>query len=443
MTAVEKRRLPRRLVPRRAPLGRDFGRFWLGQTVSALGSSFTRFALPLLVFRLTGSAMSLATALAAGFLPYPLLGLLLGAWSDRLKRRRLMIRTDVARAAVIATVPALAAAGALSVWWIYGVAFAQTTLSILFDAGRSAALQRLVASDSLVAANGRLQAGSACVELAGPPLVGAAVLVLPLAGVLVADAASFLVSALSLATIGADFGGGAERAARRLRAEIGEGLRCALARPEIRNVALMLAAATFLYAPASAELVLFGKERLQASDSELGLLFGAGSLGSLLFALLAPVLTRRLGFAVRTFGVAALKGLLLIGFAAAASFWLGAAIWLLVLGFGTLFSISSEAQLQTLVPNELMGRVRSTVTVLSWSLIPIGTLLGGLLVEASGRPRLLYALAGGGITLVALCFLALSARRLPSLLAPARPARTEPEPSRGAAGGGTVALDEG
>jgi MFS family permease len=417
-------------------LGRDFGRFWLGQTISALGSSFTLFALPLLVFRLTGSAMSLAATLAAGFAPYPLLGLVLGAWSDRLDRRRLMIRADVARALVIATVPALAAAGALSVWWIYGVAFVQTTLSILFDAGRSAAVQRLVPPQSLVAANGRLEAASAFAQLVGPPLAGAVVLVLPLATVLVADSASFLVSALSLVAIGTGFGGGErEPGRRRLRAEVAEGLRCLLANPAIRNVALMLALATFLYAPASAELVLFAKQRLEAGDSQLGLLFGAGSLGSLLFALLAPALTRRLGFAARTFGVAALKGLLLIAFAVTASFWLGAALWLLVLGFGTVFGISSEAQLQTLVPNQLMGRVRSTVKTLSWSLIPLGTLLGGLLVETTGRARLLYALSGAGIAAVALCFLALSARRT------RRPAAEVRSPQTAASG--TVALDEG
>ncbi|MGZ4386822.1 MAG: MFS transporter [Gaiellaceae bacterium] len=404
----------RAAIDRRDALGGDFRRFWLGQSVSALGSSFTLFALPLLVFRLTGSAMGLAAALAAGFLPYPLLGLVIGAWSDRVDRKRLMIRADVARALVIATVPLLSAAGMLSVWWIYAVAFAQTTLGILFDAGRSAAVQRLVARDQLVVANGRLQAAFAAMQLAGPPLAGAAVFVLPLASVLLGDAASFLVSALSLTLVRADFGGReGRREKRRLRTEIGEGLRCVLANPRIRNVSLMLAVATFLYAPASAELVLFAKQRLHAGDSELGLLFGAGSLGSLVFALLAPLLARRLGFAARTFGVAALKGVLLMTFAVVGQFWLGAATWLLVLGFGTLFGVSSEAQLQELVPNELMGRVRSTVTALSWSLIPVGTLLGGLLVETTGSVPLLYASAGAGIAAVATLFLVLSAERAP------------------------------
>ena len=100
-----------------------FGRFWLGQTISNLGSSFTLFALPLLVFKLTGSPLNLGVSLAMSYLPYLLFGLVIGAWVDRVDRKRLMIATDLARAAVIATIPLLAAVDQLSVGWVYGVAF--------------------------------------------------------------------------------------------------------------------------------------------------------------------------------------------------------------------------------------------------------------------------------------------------------------------------------
>jgi MFS family permease len=78
-------------------LSGDFGRFWLGQTVSNLGSSFTFFALPLLVFKLTGSPINLGLATAFEFVPYLLFGLVIGAWVDRVDRKRLMIATDLGR----------------------------------------------------------------------------------------------------------------------------------------------------------------------------------------------------------------------------------------------------------------------------------------------------------------------------------------------------------
>src|SRR5207248_5019721 len=92
----------------RPPTSLDFGKFWVGQTISNLGTSFTQFALPLLVFKLTGSALNLAITTAATFLPYLLFGLVIGAWVDRVDRKRLMIATDIARAAVIASIPLLA-----------------------------------------------------------------------------------------------------------------------------------------------------------------------------------------------------------------------------------------------------------------------------------------------------------------------------------------------
>ena len=88
-------------------LNSDFWKYWTGQTISNLGSSVTLFALPLLVYKLTGSALNLGISSAADFLPYLLFGLLLGAWVDRVNRKRMMIFTDIGRALIIASIPLL------------------------------------------------------------------------------------------------------------------------------------------------------------------------------------------------------------------------------------------------------------------------------------------------------------------------------------------------
>src|SRR5215470_14094917 len=102
--------------------GNDFWKFWTGQTISTLGSSFTSFALPLLIYNLTGSSLYLALTVVVTVLPYLFFGLVIGAWVDRTNRKRLMVLTDLARALVIASLPLTALAGFLSVWWIYVVA---------------------------------------------------------------------------------------------------------------------------------------------------------------------------------------------------------------------------------------------------------------------------------------------------------------------------------
>src|SRR5437763_10181363 len=77
----------------------DFWVFWTGQTISQIGSALTGTALPLLVFKLSGSALDLGLASAATWVPYPLFGLFIGAWVDRVNRKGLMIGLDIARAA--------------------------------------------------------------------------------------------------------------------------------------------------------------------------------------------------------------------------------------------------------------------------------------------------------------------------------------------------------
>lgn len=103
-----------------------FWKFFVGQGLAALGSSFTSFALPLLIFQLTGSPTSLALSFAFGMLPFLLFGLVGGAWSDRSDRKRFMIRTDLLRGAILVSISILYYLDALAIWWIYANGFVVT-----------------------------------------------------------------------------------------------------------------------------------------------------------------------------------------------------------------------------------------------------------------------------------------------------------------------------
>lgn len=171
-------------------LSSDFWKYWTGQTISNLGSSITLFALPLLVYKLTGSALNLGISAAANFLPYLLFGLIIGALTDRVDRKRMMILTDLGRALTIASIPLMAVLGLLSVWWIYGVGFVASTLTICFDSGEFAAIPNLVKQDDLVTANGRIQASYSGASVAGPVLAGLLVAIAPLPTLLLIHAYS-------------------------------------------------------------------------------------------------------------------------------------------------------------------------------------------------------------------------------------------------------------
>ena len=391
---------------RRRWLSGDFGRFWLGQTISNLGSSFTMFALPLLVFNLTGSPINLGITTAAEFVPYLLFGLVIGAWVDRVDRRRLMIATDLARAAVIATIPLLAALDALSVGWVYAVAFASATLTIAFDAAEFAAIPSLVPSDDdLVTANGRVQASYSAAQVAGPVLAGLLVTVAPVQQVLVVDAASFLVSAGTLALIRQNLNAAKEEGPRRaIRHDIIDGLRYVLGHPVLRNISAMMALINLVSATVYAQLVVFAKRQLDASDSQVALLYAAGSAGVVLLSLAAGPVRRRLSFSVAALGALALDGLLTVVLAATRWYWAALVLWAAISGLGIFFNINTGSLRQQIVPNHLLGRVISIAGVLAWSAIPVGALAGGWAVERSGSVALVYGVIGALVALLAIAF---------------------------------------
>jgi MFS family permease len=384
-------------MPRSARLSSEFWKFWVGQTISNLGTSFTLFALPLLVFKLTGSALNLAITTAASFLPYLLFGLVIGAWVDRVDRKRLMIGTDIARAAVIASIPLLASVDRLTVEWIYLVSFLSTTLSICFNSAEFAAIPSLVPRDggeAIVTANGRIQASYSAAAVVGPLLAGALVAFISVPLLLLVDAASFLVSAVSLGIIRISFNVAEARAKTSIRQDVVEGLRYVLGHPVLRNISAMMALVNLVGTTAFAQLVLFGKDRLHATDSEIGILFAADSLGVVVLSLAAGPLRRRWRFSTVALGALMLSGLLTVVFAAVPFYWLAVPLWGVISGLGILFNINTGSLRQAIVPNHLLGRVISVAMVLAWSANPIGAVLGGLAIEWTHDVALIYAVVG-------------------------------------------------
>lgn len=388
-------------------LNADFWKFWTGQTISNLGSSFSQFALPLLIYKLTGSALNLGIAMAANMLPYLLFGLVIGAWVDRVDRKRLMIGTDVARALITALMPLLALLHLLTVWWIYGFSFILATLTIFFNSGEFAAIPSLVESDDLVTANGRIQASYAAATVAGPLLAGVLVALMPLPAVLLFDAGSFIISAISLGLIARRFNtddGEDERVATSIRQDVVEGLRYVLGHPVLRNISMMMALVNFVGSTTGAELVLFAKRQFRASDPQVALLYAAGSIGMVVLSLAAGPLRKRWSFSKVALSALMLDGLLTVAMAATHSYAAAVALWGAASGLGILFNINTGSLRQAIVPNHMLGRVISIAGVLAWSAIPLGTLLGGLLIQSTGNVMLVFEIIGALTFLIPLCF---------------------------------------
>lgn len=413
----------------RRGLGRDFWLYFAGQGVSQLGSSFTAFALPLLVFRLTESATNLAITMAANFVPYLLFGLVLGAVVDRVDRRRMMILVELARGGVIAVLPVLYLTGDLQVGHVYAVAFVQSTLGILFDAGEFAAIPNLVGTDDLVTANGRIMATNQAGQVLGPVLAGALVAVMAPADLLLIDAATFGLSAATLVAVRTRFDAAEaveEReggAVARLVADVREGLAFVWGHPVLRSISLMMALINFVAATAQTQLVLFGKTVLDLSDARVGWLFAAGSAGVVVIGLVAGAFRRRLSFPVVALGALVVSGLALSAMAYARWYPLVLVLWAAYTGFGLLLNINTGALRQAIVPNQMLGRVMSIAGVLAWSAIPLGALAGAWVIDATEDVAAVYAGIGLLTAAIAAAFALSPIRHGERYLAEAKAAR--------------------
>jgi len=387
-------------------LTNDFWKFWVGQTISSLGSSFTGFALPLLVFKLTNSPINLALTVVTTVAPYLLFGLTIGVFVDRLNRKYLMIFTDISRAIVVASIPLLASLGVLSVWWLYVIAFITSTLSMTFDAANFAVIPSLVNHEKLVTANGRIQASYSTANIAGPLLAGLLLVILPITTLFLFDALSFLISAGSLALVTTSFNTQTPIKKERttIRQDILEGLQFIAHHPVLRWITLLLLLLNIIMPTINVQVVLFARVWLHITDAQIGILFACGSVGVVIASLLATQLRKHLSFGIILLGTMLIEGLITIVLSLTHLYWLSLFLWMIRGGIDVLFTVNSYSLVQSIVSHELLGRVITFIRVLTWPTAAIGALIGGFAIQRTSV-GLVYGTIGLLISLIALTFL--------------------------------------
>ncbi|TME25641.1 MAG: MFS transporter, partial [Chloroflexi bacterium] len=205
----------------------DFLRLWVGQTISKLGSVVTRTAVPLVAILVLGAGpWELAVLVIVQSLGILIVGLIAGAWVDRLRRRPLLIWDDLLRAALLLSIPVAYAFGTLRIEHLYLVVFLASCLGALFDAAYPAYVPTLIGRDRLIEGNSKLATSSSIAEIGGPSFAGGLVQLVSAPFAILVDAISFIVSAVSLLLIRAPEPSHPPRETRtRIVQEIAVGLR--------------------------------------------------------------------------------------------------------------------------------------------------------------------------------------------------------------------------
>ena len=369
----------------------DFVKLWIGQTVSYFGSGITGIALPLtavLILAATPVQMGILGALDG--VSVLVISLLAGVWVDRVRRRPLMIASDLGRAFILSTIPLAALLGVLAIWQLYIVAALAGMLTVIFNVASSAYVPSLIPQESLVEGNSKLGMSDALAEIGGPAVAGPLIQLLSAPFAILFDAFSFLFSACCLGLIHKPESRPATPGPRKsIRSDLIEGLRLVWQNPLLRSLAASAGIFSLFGNFIGALYALYIIRQIGAPPIFLGLLVATGGLSALLGAFLAERVIHRFGLG-RTVGIGLLMygatGLLIPLAGGSVTFSLILLFLSQFLGdvFVSVYFIANVSLRQSIVPSNLLGRTNASMQFLSQGVAPLGALFAGILGATIG-----------------------------------------------------------
>ena len=397
-----------------SPLWRNnaFVRVWTAASISIFGSLITRIALPLVaILTLNAGPIEVAVLRSMDLAAALVVGLVAGAWVDRLRRRPVLIWADLGRAALLLAIPVSFMLGTLAFWQLLVVAALTAILTTFFDAADNAYLPTIVERERLLEANSALAASGSVAEFAGFGISGILVQLLTGPITIVINAVTYIVSAALLLTVRHVEAPPPPREDREPGLdEIRHGIRLVRHDPVLRAFAGAQMLMSVLWGIFGAVWFLFALEDLGLSPALVGVIAGVGGASSFIGAVVATRSTRRWGVgpvAIAAMLLAAL-GNLFIPLAPAGLPLIALACLvaqqLIADSAITVYDVTETSVRQALVADRELGRVASTFQVLSAGAQLVATVGAGLLAEVIGLRATSFLAPLGGLLAAAILY---------------------------------------
>lgn len=369
----------------------DFVRLWAAQTVSIFGSLVTRTALPFVaILVLHATPFQIALVGIAELVPAFTLGLVAGAWVDRLRRRPILIAADLGRAGVLSVIPLFAFLDVLRIEHVYVVAALASILTVFFDVAYQSYLPSLVRREELVEGNSKMSASASVAEFGAFGIGGWLVQWLSAPYALLVDAASFVWSAALVWRIRRPEPPPAPAGERQhIVREIKEGLHFVVGSPVLRALGESGAIFAMSGRMYSAVFLFYLTADVGFKPGLLGLIFAVGGATSFVGAVTTGRLTRRIGVGpalIAALPMIALGRLMVV--AVSDNSWVAVA---LLVGqqfvsdpFWTVYEISHVSLRQASAPDRWQGRMNASLQSIEFAGMLLGALLGGWLGDTIG-----------------------------------------------------------
>jgi MFS family permease len=359
----------------------------------------TLLALPLFaITALDATTLEVAILSALEFVPFLFIALFAGAIMDRRRRRPVMLAADIGRAVVLSSIPLAWAFDKLTLTHMYIAVIMMGCATVFFDISAGSFLPDVVDEEDLIAANGSFGIAENVALTGGPALAGLMLRLLSAPLVLLADAASYLTSALLIGRIppDAEWPAPKARADASVRADIKAGTSFVFKHRELRPILVAMTTWNFGLHVLFGVFNVYMVRTLAFSPLRIGMVYSVGAVGAIVASVIAEKVSDRfgLGRSIVFFCAAPVVGSLLMWSAESWSATVGLAIGLGVCSFGTgggnVLQVSYRS---AATPAAFRGRMNATFRTLGYGVIPVGFLVGGW-VGSAFTMRLALLLAG-------------------------------------------------
>ena len=400
----------------RALNSRNYRLFFTGQTVSLVGSWMTRIATSWLVYRLTGSAVLLGTVSFCSQIPMFFLAPIGGVWVDRWDRRRTLVVTQVVSMAQSLALAALTLTGVIQIWHLIALSLVQGIVNAIDMPARQAFVIQMVDRredlPNAIALNSSMVNAT---RLVGPAAAGLVIAAVGEGWCFLIDGISYIAVIWSLLAMRVA-SSAARTDHRHALQELVEGWRYVRDSRPIRALLLLLALISLVGMPYTVLMPVFADRVLHGGPNTLGFLMAASGVGALVAALMLAARRTVAGLGNWIAASAAMFGLALVAFALSRSLWLSLTI-LPFAGFGMMEEMAaSNTILQTIVEDDMRGRVMAYYAMAFQGVAPFGSLLSGWLTDRIGASETLVF--GGIICVAAAVWFAIALPRLRAIMRP-------------------------
>ena len=387
------------------PLGKDFTRIWSASLITNLVDGVLRLSAPLLAVSLTEDPVLIGLMTALGLLPWLFFAIPIGVYVDRVDRRKALIGGNIIRSLIAGFVAFSVAQDFITIWILLACVFLFGICEVLVDTTSQSVLPQILDKSNFERGNSRLQISEVIVaQFAGSPLSGflyAISIALPF----YFSTAGFVAAALLLAIfpfikdVNPIHDDDQDKERLGIRGDIKFALNYLYQDKRIFSIVAITTSIGFFYSISTAIAPLFVLKELNVAPSFFGVVLAIQGVGALLGSIVAPAASKKFGRG-RALGInLVLASFMIVLTGLAPNVYIFVAISI-VIGFTiSVWNILLMSLYQSLIPTHLYGRIHGARRTIVWGLMPIGSVIGGVI--ARGGLRLPFLIGGGIATLIA------------------------------------------